>query len=534
MVDKSLIVFICLFVLFLVLTTFLKRSLTKFNSQLHTEFTKNEEAINHLFEFAYDIHFNPPPDNIIVDNPYECTPTDLRPCDINDPFSCAGCKSLISSCVHIDKDTKYIDADGNETTIAKNTNENDGYCLTQLNHSQACNPYHGELVMVQAGPKSREMMLYCDCKNPGFIGKTHLNGACNEVFICDGDIDDINQPLEKISCICKDYMVPQLSNHIPTCIAPMVKDYKGYEDENFYHGVETVDRDRFVGNISDIGNFPGSQIKNPCRYCLVTGNYVGNGTMVRTEDGGWQCGLLNSQRRGLPIRRDPKYRILKGKAGPDAVIDVRVVKLYLHGYVYENVYGQKTAVLETAENIDILKYMNVKTDKKYAFIDLGGHQLVFPGSFGEMDIHMYPAIVCTGIEVPVLWVDDFQYKCDFSNNIPTDRNPAGHLAYTSIYQQHPRIAFETAPACPPKHHSFLTGWTFKKWRFFEGYNSIHYRRVVNGLQKYEIKQGVIQSQKIKYMISVIDLKEEESAHYGAPNWSIYMEWYATLIIKDVP
>lgn len=527
--DKSLLFFIILSVIFIVLAVIIKLSLVKFNKQFQSKLNKNQEAINDLFSFSYDIYFKAPPDTIVIENPYNCTPIDLQPCKINDPFSCIGCKSLIATCLHFEKDTPYIDFNGVEHTIPANVDINDGYCLTQNNPSQACNPYHGDLVLIQTDPDSLESMLYCKCKNPGYIGKSEIDGACDDVFICNGKIDDINQPLLEIKCECENGTVSQLINDVPSCTTPSVKEYTEFDNDFYFEGVETVDSDRFVDDISSIGRYPGAKLMNPCKYCLLTGKYIPNGEMVPTEDDGWQCVLLNSKGGGLPIRRNKTNRVLKGISGPDAIINLNILELYVHGYLNETKFEQMTAIFSTHDNIDMLKYMGVPTNGLFTYLDLQPHQLVFPESFGSMSFINYPGVMCTGPQVwGVLW-DDLVYHCDFTNEVPWDRNPKDHKSYKSYYKSN--IIFATGPKCPAKHHSLMSSGAFRNWDKYEGFNSAHFPTVVNRLVKYEITQDFKSSTDIKYIMSTFNFSTGESVHYGSNNSDIYDQWFAITIPK---
>lgn len=529
--EKNLLFFIVLAVIFLLLTVFLKLTLNKFNSEFQLKLNENEENAKSLYAFSYDIHLNTPQDSIVIDNPYNCTATDLRLCDVNDPLSCVGCKSLISTCVHFDKDTKYIDYDGVEYTIAANANDDEGYCLTQLNPLQACNPYHGDLVFIQTEPEAIGNMLYCECKNPGYIGKTQISGACDEVFICNGNIDDINKPLNEINCVCENDMVAETNNDIPTCVKPQVKDFAtGFDDPFFYENVETVDKSRFINGISGTGKFPGKEIINPCKYCLLTGEYIPNGKMVQTEDDGWQCVLDYSKGMGIPVRRSSSYRVLKGAHGADAIINLNIEQLYVHGYVNQTQFEQMTAVVNTSMNMATLTSMGVDTSKSYVYIDLQPHELVFPESFGGMTVYNYPGIACTGVEVPFIIWDDFSYSCDFVNTVPYNRNPAGYNAYFTYYNND--LSFQTGPECPPKAHGAITSSTFKEWKEYEGYNSAHSKTIVNKLIKYEISQEFKNNQKIKYIFSVYNFPTGRSTHYGTSDLDTYNKWFAILIPKN--
>lgn len=507
---------------------YLKVTLVLFSNQFNKDVSYNEANDNNLFQFAYDIYFKPPPDTIVIENPFNCTPVDLKPCTLNDGLSCVGCKSLIATCIHFNEDTKYIDYNGIETIIPANLTENDGYCLTQMNTNQRCNPFHGDLVLVQANPDALESMLYCNCKNPGYIGNIDILGACEEPFICNGKIDDINQPIEKIQCLCENDTIPVTNNNVPSCIIPSVKEFTQFNNATYFDGIYTVPKDRFTDDIAK--NFPGDKLRNPCKYCLLTGVYLENGEMKPADDGGYQCVTFVAGERGLPIRRDPNRRILKGDKGPDAIVDVKVHSLLVHGYLNETEFEQMTALLHVSDNRSILQFINVPVDKDYAYINLKDHQLVFPESFGAMTVTSFPGTYCDGPEVwGILW-EDFLYYCYFSNSIPYDRHPRGHNNFTTQYA--PLLKFDTAPDCPPKHHGLFSSGSFHKWEEYEGHNSAHFKSKVNELIKYEIKQGFKSDTAIKYIFSMYNFTNGKSNHYGTSNRSIYDKWFAITIPKN--
>nr|WOZ57614.1 PIF-1 [Menippe mercenaria nudivirus] len=521
--------FIIFSICVLVIIIYVKITLVLFTNKFKTNIAENESQYSDLITFAYDIYFKPPTDKIVIENPYNCTPMDLRPCKLDDGLSCIGCKSLIARCINFTKDTTYIDHNGVETIIPANTSPNDGYCLTQTNPTQLCNPYHGDLVLVQTAPDALESMLYCDCKQPGLVGKSDILGSCDEPFICDGKVDDVNQPLEDIECQCENDMISTTSNNIPTCIIPTIEQFTDFDNPTFYDSIETVSKDRFNKNISGSGKFPGKFLKNPCKYCLFTGVYIANGEMVKTDDDGWQCVMKSSKQRGLAIRRDRSSRLLKGAVGPDAVIDVKLKAIITQGYIHEVTFEQMTGIMEVGANESILKYLNVPRNLRYAYINLYGHELVFPGSFGSMYMTKFPGIVCDGPEVAFVIWDDFAYSCFFSNEIWHNRKPSGHSSYMIHYGF--GMSFETAPKCPPKHHSILTGAAFNKWMEYENLNSAHSRIDVNGLAKYEIRQDFKDRDTVRYICSVFDFTTSTSKHFATESMDLYKKWYSHLIPK---
>ena len=222
-----LIVFIIIAIVAVAITLYLKSALVEFQQQFEESLDDLNSHIETIPKFSYDIKFDPPVDNIDINNPYECTGNDLHKCRINDPLSCVGCKNLIAACKHFDQDTKFIDANGTETIIPQNDDPNEGYCLVVQTLAQRCNPYHGVLVLVQLYPGDTASFLICECKNPGFIGKTTLAGACDEVFVCNGKVLDINVPFDKITCDCPKFYNAANVNNVPVCQKTTVDKFVG-------------------------------------------------------------------------------------------------------------------------------------------------------------------------------------------------------------------------------------------------------------------------------------------------------------------
>ncbi len=532
--SKELIAFIVLAVIFLIITLFLKTTLNKFNKTFNARLTENEENVTKLREFSYDLYFKNPPNEIVVENPDDCTPSELKECILDNPYSCAGCKSLISTCVNFPKDTKYIDYNGKEIIIPKNKTANDGYCLTQKNPEQACNPYHGDLVLIQTDPNSLESMLYCECKNPGYIGNAEVNGACNEVFICDGKIDNINKPLEDINCICNDDESPTTISNTPVCTKAIVKTYDKYDDGVFYNNIETISIDRFTGDI--IKGFPGKELRNPCKYCLITGEYIENGTMVVSDDG-WQCALINAKTGiGLPIRRNPNYRILKGTAGPDGIINIKLESVIMQGFLFSTDFEQMTAKIKVsdANNKKILQRMGMEIVNPYVYINLKGHELVFPGSFGELIMMNTPAVVCDGHIFPG-WADDLFYTCYFDNFVPTDRVPK-HYELTNVtwnVENQPLLITQSAPKCPKPSHNIFTGAVFKDWKRLENLNPSYYIKTHNQLNRYHVWESFKQNSEIRYIMFLHNFNFQYSTFFGTMNMDAFNTWKRNLIpIED--
>ncbi|UBZ25519.1 PIF-1 [Crangon crangon nudivirus] len=392
--QHNVIRFFIVATLAIMVIIFLTYSIVRFKKAFYTNIDENEKHLLDLQEFSYDIYFNPPPITIDIHNQYNCTPDDLRVCSMTDATSCIGCKNLIATCTHFDTDTKYINYDGVEYIIPANDSADAGYCLVTKNPTQACNPFHGNLIFVQLQPDATDSMLYCECINPGYIGKLELQDSCNEPFICQGQIDDINKDLKDITCICPPNLQAQTVNGIPTCTRLHVKDFE--YDKLYFSGVDTIDTSNINEDIRS--SFNSTLIRDPCTTCLITGNPIPNGRMIASVDG-MQCALNNAEGRGLPVRRSAFGRLLIGKDGPDGVIDILVYNTLKYWFIESDTFDHSAATFLASENQEILDILGIdyKLDDAFA-IDLFPHQTVIPHSFGSV-----------GYETTVLaWVKNHQ------------------------------------------------------------------------------------------------------------------------------
>lgn len=247
-------------------------------------------------KFSANVHFDPYPSVVNIENQYDCNAQSLRKCDINDNTTLFGCKELTARCRHFDKDLKYY-TEGKELIIPKNSSPTEGYALAITTLAEACNPYHGDLVLVAANKESTEYMLICSCKNPGFIGNEHLLGNCTDVFVCDGKIDNIDQPFEKINCVCEDGKISKRKTETdaPTCqILTVNEANKKYK--NWSHLVDLSNRfeipkSSFNPTIRD--NLNIDSMVDPCSYSLLdysqpipTGRYSNISSQCVFDDGG--------------------------------------------------------------------------------------------------------------------------------------------------------------------------------------------------------------------------------------------------------
>lgn len=226
-----------------------------------------------LLLFDVDYRFKPPPDEINIDGVYDCMGEKL--CNVNDKTSCAGCKSFAATCVHFDED-KTIITKQKKITLKKNKTKDEGYCLNIQTLNEKCSP-QGDLVLVSTDEKTYKYFLLCMCKNPGAIGNETIDGDCTTVYMCNGKIDDINKPLEKINCICDTGYISDRdkTTKVPYCKEKLIidEDIEEYVNEEYEkHNIKTTSKDNFHKNIAQ--NLNISKIKDPCAYCAITGQEV--------------------------------------------------------------------------------------------------------------------------------------------------------------------------------------------------------------------------------------------------------------------
>lgn len=189
------IILICLFLTVLSIITVEKRKIN-----LSENFDENLPKFN-----SPDVYFKPYPSSIDISNSLDCNVYNLKICIIGKPETLFGCKELTVRCIHFDKDTEYHENGEISVIIPKNKSELEGYALASFNSLEylTCNPYHGDFVLILKDPEIYEYLFICLCKNPGFIGNDDIFGNCTSVYICNGQIDNIDKPLKDINCKCK-------------------------------------------------------------------------------------------------------------------------------------------------------------------------------------------------------------------------------------------------------------------------------------------------------------------------------------------
>lgn len=416
------------------------------------EFDRNQDR--ELYNFSADIHFNPFPTEINVSNPYVCTGENLKPCKLDDQTSCIGCQSMIARCVNFPNDTLYFDSDGNEYTIPKNEDPNDGYCLTLTNDINInCNVFHGDLAIVKLDPDDQTSMFFCNCKNPGLIGNTSLLGACDIPFICNGEIDEINQPIEDIKCKCPLGQISTQNNeNIPICVDMTIAQANNAGILNDVLQSVDIDTTPIENYNPQLQNRLTSvkELIHPCKLCPLTQKRIPNGiygTMQNEKFCSIHMGNVSYRNSylGIPYRRSPHERLLVGDiGGPDAVLGA-----YWHELViYEDFEFRHQTTLYKIEyqlNEDIYKALNLNPLEFYWIksdtLMVGLHIATPPVNFDKI-----PGSSC--------WEQWPNYDCTFSvdmmdgtnlRNVPFNNNVLEYIAPNSNILRTPQVVRPSGP-----------------------------------------------------------------------------------------
>lgn len=296
-----------------------------------------------LYQFSSDLRFDPFPQQIDISNPHECSGTNLHPCKLSDQTSCVGCQSMLARCTHFSSDTTYFDDEAQPHTIPRNTDQDDGYCMTITNDINVeCNVFHGDLALIKIEPESSTSMFFCNCKNPGFIGNTALLGACDTPFICDGKVDNINQPLENIKCKCSSTQHSvRNSENMPMCVDMTIQEANNRGQLNEI--MNNVDAEKLapisIFNSDIRSRLNVDNLLHPCKTCPLTNNTIENGIVGTIGDEKFCSVHLNttSSRNshfGIPYRRSQTERLLTGDfGGPDAVLGVYWYEMMIYDHL---------------------------------------------------------------------------------------------------------------------------------------------------------------------------------------------------------
>ena len=513
----NLILFVTITIIFLSLTIYLQKSISHFNNEIKDSLDENIKKIIDLPKFYYDIHFKTFSNTININNPYKCTGSELRKCKLSDPTSCIGCQNLIATCTHFDRDMDYIDSDGKKYRIKANTSSDIGYCLVIQNPLQKCNPFHGNLVLIQLNSNDTDTMLYCDCTHPGFIGKLDFNGSCQDIFICDGKVKNLYTSFDKLECICDIGFESNNAQGTPVCQLITVEKYTEYD--NMFFDKEHVNSSKFNNIIST--NFRGKHLINPCKYCLLTGKYIGNGKMVPTEDGGWQCALKSQLPLqddyilGIPIRISTKgTRLLRGSSGPDGILAINWRQIFVYGYVNDTEYENSAIIFHGSDdNFEIFKRLGLTINKSYA-MNLIDHNVHYPGHFGSSSFkHMSrPYCKCS-------WPN---YSCYYNEGVGYNLPQMMKFGSTEFnYYEGTEIP-----------GSFLWGKEF--WQSVEEYCNpiIRAKGLKNNVTKFEINPYLREHNAIKFLFFSFDPRKSKIISVLAKDNESWREYNSKLIPKD--
>lgn len=210
-------------------------------------------------------------DTIVSNNKFDCNIHTLHVCLLNDVSTLFGCNELNVKCEHFNDDITAHE-NGHQITIPRNEHPNEGYALPITQRSDLCNPFHGDYVLVALDTTSTEYMLLCQCREPGYIGNESLLGSCNTVFMCDGKIDNINQPINKIQCICDPSQKnDRLIDGLPVCkslsILEANEKFDDWSTVLNWNDLPTQSINIFNPTIR--GNLKTSKLVDPCQRSIL-------------------------------------------------------------------------------------------------------------------------------------------------------------------------------------------------------------------------------------------------------------------------
>lgn len=292
------------------------------------DFKRQNDKHLHTFKMDNEMFFIPSLINtFVVDNQIECTAKSLNKCNVNNTLSCSYCKEMTARCIHFDTDTKYKDPNTGEVAIIrKNANKDEGYCLQINTIKQACNPFHGELVLIKPYLNLNEYTYLCECFNPGFIGNLSYIGACETPFICNGKVEDINTSLVDMKCLCGAYEKSIIKDGIPLCVTLTVSEVTTlpYEDVPIPVRWLSADYRKYIKL---------EYVPDPCTRCLITNKPVNaKADMYYGENMNVIAYCVCLDENCLPVRRFDNHRYLSGDDGPDAVVYAELSNVIDYGF----------------------------------------------------------------------------------------------------------------------------------------------------------------------------------------------------------
>lgn len=167
------------------------------------------------------------------------------------------------------------------------------------NPSQACNPYHGDLVLVTVSPKSNDYRFVCKCKFDGYIGNDSLDGPCKTVHICNGKFDNINQPLDKIKCICRpDETNVRYMELVPACKTLTIREANDKYSE-WYHMVPFDTNKQYL--LATKHTVPEIRQNFNCKYILDPTKHSFHDTTKVHKDNLFYDNHCVARGRGIPV-----------------------------------------------------------------------------------------------------------------------------------------------------------------------------------------------------------------------------------------
>ena len=377
--------------------------------------------------FSTDVYFEPYPSTVNIENKYDCNINSLRTCDINDPTTLFGCKELIVRCQHFDKDTEYM-SEGTTTIIPKNASPTEGYALAIVDIVKACNPYHGDLVLISSNQDATEYMLICSCKNSGYIGNENLLGSCETVFICNGKVDNINQPLENINCECSQDKISERNeiDKAPYCATMTVhtanKRYSDWTHLVNWSNDRKIDVSAYDKTIN--GNLKVKILLDPCRSSLIdpsieiaNARYDHFYKYCRFYDYGLpvKAGILNTTAVADAALSTGRYKFLRFTDNIGGKRQLAAVKAQID---FNPLDKSRIAVVALPEGISVGGRFQIGLDTKSSF--------VAPRCFGS-----WPSYSCYMREYYAYWVNglpipgsracpgEFLWGQEFWNNVET-------------------------------------------------------------------------------------------------------------------
>lgn len=294
-----------LVVLFTIISAFLFLFLISIQKIKPITFKSNEEINKTIIPFHTEFYRDPYPQQFSIENEFACTPEDPKPCVVDDITTLIGCKNLAVTCKEFKEDTKYIDDSGNEIIIKK-TEPGHGIALAVNDLTDSCNIYHGDLVLISTNPTENQYGLLCMCKNPGYIGNLETTGNCETIFICNGHIDDINQPIESVNCECEVTKIPdRYADGTPYCRSKLVKDITEDDIRYIEYVGDTTSTEYFNPTVEQ--NLKIKKVLNPCKVSLFGNPTNGELDMSLAANGIYAC-KTTLKDKAMPIDVD----ILKG------------------------------------------------------------------------------------------------------------------------------------------------------------------------------------------------------------------------------